>query len=116
MTRVLVCGSRTWRDGEAIRADLRMIERGSTVITGGARGADQLAETIAHSLGFDVETFLADWRREGRQAGYLRNLRMLATKPDLVLAYQLDDSLGTQHVIDQAGKRGIPVRVRTGAS
>jgi hypothetical protein len=36
---------------------------------------------------------------------------MLDTKPDLVLAFQRDGSRGTQHTIDEARKRGIPVEV-----
>ena len=109
--RVLVCGSRTWRDRDTIGAVLGAIPRGSTIVTGGARGADQLAETIAHALGFEVETYLADWQRDGQGAGFARNLRMLASEPDLVLAFQRDGSRGTQHVIDEARKRGIAVQV-----
>lgn len=43
-----------------------------------------------------------------------RNLAMLDEKPDLVIAFQINGSAGTQHTIDQARKRGIPVEVHRG--
>jgi hypothetical protein len=118
--KVLVCGSRDWTDPEPIRARLqRIIELWPwdldepTVIHGDARGADTLAAGIALDLGFWVEAFPADWQTHGRRAGYLRNLLMLDQAPDLVLAFQRNGSRGTQHTIDQARKRGIPVEVYT---
>jgi hypothetical protein len=38
---------------------------------------------------------------------------MLDTGPDLVLAFQRNGSRGTQHTIDEARARGIPVEVFT---
>jgi hypothetical protein len=105
--RILVSGSRTWTDGHAIRSRLKTCGPPGTVITGGARGADQLAETVARSLGFETETYPADWRGKGRKAGIIRNLEMLDSKPDIVLAFQHNNSRGTQHVIDEARRRGI---------
>lgn len=105
--RILVCGSRTWTDGNAIRSRLKCCGPPGVVITGGARGADQLAETIARSLGFQVETYPADWRGKGRRAGIIRNLEMLNTNPNLVLAFHQNGSRGTQHTIDEARHRGI---------
>jgi hypothetical protein len=75
------------------------------------RSADMLADRAARELGFTVEPHPADWKRHGKAAGPIRNLAMLDTKPDLVLAFQRDGSRGTQHTIDEARKRGIPVEV-----
>ncbi|NDE42442.1 MAG: DUF2493 domain-containing protein [Betaproteobacteria bacterium] len=44
---VLVCGSRDWQDQEMIREALATLPADSTVIAGGARGADGLGEQIA---------------------------------------------------------------------
>jgi len=107
VTRVLVCGSRSWDDAQTIRARLSTLPVGSTIVTGGARGADQLAESIARSLGFDVETHRADWKRHGKHAGFVRNLKMLDTRPDLVLAFHDGRSTGTQHTIDEARRRRL---------
>lgn len=105
---VLVCGSRSWRDGEAIRKRLARLPRGTTVLHGGARGADRLAGTVARSLGLAVVELRADWSR-GRWAGLERNLAMLDRGPDLVLAFWDGASGGTAHCIAHAERRGIPV-------
>jgi hypothetical protein len=110
---VLVCGSRVWRDGPTIRARLKQLPRGTTIIHGGCRGADICAGAVARSLGLAVKEYPADWKGLGRSAGVRRNLAMLDQKPDLVLAFQIHGSTGTQHTIDEARKRGIPVEVVT---
>lgn len=115
--KVLVCGSRTWRDQRKIEARLRQLPRGSIVIHGQARGADTIAGTIAEALGFDVRAFPAEWRPLGRDgpvdygAGKTRNLVMLDEQPELVLAFWDRRSTGTKHTIDAALERGIAVEV-----
>jgi hypothetical protein len=112
---VLVCGSRDWTDGEVIYRRLALVlAEGGTVVHGDARGADRIAAGCALGLGLGVDRFPADWRAHGKAAGYIRNLAMLDTQPDLVLAFQRNGSRGTQHTIDEARKRGIPVEVITG--
>lgn len=78
------------------------------ILHGGARGADRLADIIARALGFEVEVYPADWTL-GKYAGILRNLEMLDSKPDLVIAFWDGSSRGTKHTMDAAFKRGIPV-------
>lgn len=111
--KVLVCGSRDWNETVLLKRRMAQLPRGTEVIHGAARGADQTAASIARSLGFPETAFPADWRGKGRAAGIIRNLEMLDQKPDLVLAFQRDGSRGTQHTIDEARKRGIPVEVIT---
>ena len=109
--KVLVCGSRDWADIRPIYDRLRQFGRGVTVIHGAARGADSLAATAARSLGIAEKAFPADWRGKGKRAGIIRNLQMLDEAPDLVIAFQRNGSRGTQHTIDEARRRGIPVEV-----
>ncbi len=109
--RVLICGSRTWADEAAIQRALEDLSPGpATIIHGGARGADQLAGRIAARLGYAVKVYEADWSR-GKRAGPERNLRMLDSKPDLVLAFWDGQSRGTAHTIAEARRRNIPVGV-----
>lgn len=108
---VLVCGSRNWGDGKRIATRLDELGPGTTIIHGAARGADRIAGAVATSLGYTVQEFPADWRGKGKAAGVIRNLEMLDQKPDLVLAFQRAGSTGTQHTIDEARRRGIPVEV-----
>jgi hypothetical protein len=123
--KVLVCGSRDWGDADAIAirlntfAVVHALEDRITLIHGAAsrkiKGVEQSADMIAayeaERLGFDVQAFPADWQTYGRRAGYLRNLTMLDQEPDLVIAFQRNNSRGTQHTIDEARRRGIPVEV-----
>jgi hypothetical protein len=90
---------------------LKELPRGSTIMHGDARGIDRTAGELADALGFFVEVYPADWERHGRRAGVVRNLEMLAKRPDLVLAFWDGSSRGTKHTIDEARKRGIPVEV-----
>src|SRR5262252_8427844 len=101
--KVLVCGSRSWRDGDTIRTRLRALPRGTTIIHGTAIGADRLAGEIANGLGFAVE--------DDPAAGKKRNLRMLDAEPDLVLAFWDGRSTGTMHTVVNARERSIPVEV-----
>lgn len=109
--KVLVCGSRTYDRIVVIGARLSQLPRGSEIIHGGARGADQLAAQAAHILGIPEKAYPADWRGKGKRAGIIRNLEMLDQKPDLVLAFWDGESTGTKHTIDEARKRGIPVEI-----
>ena len=125
---VLVCGSRDWEDVHAIRMRLVKLPPSATIIHGAAPGADRVAGWLAEDFGFTVKPFPADWkvgrhtrpqdirtRADGTRydsfAGKRRNPAMLDERPDLVLAFQRNGSGGTQHTIDEARKRGIPVEV-----
>jgi len=112
--RVLVCGSRDWQERSIIRAELGLLAskpNPPVIIHGAARGADTLAGQIAEGYGLTVERFPADWDTHGKRAGILRNLAMLDTEPDLVLAFRKGESRGTQHTVSEAMRRGIPTRV-----
>src|SRR3954447_1918473 len=111
---VLVCGSRAGPRGDVMQARLAQLPRGTRIMHGGARGADRMAGVIAARLGFHVIEVPAIWRPKGvynPRAGLERNIAMLDEKPDLVIAFHLDNSTGTQHVIDQCVVRGIPLDV-----
>jgi hypothetical protein len=116
---VLVCGSRDWTDEDAVRDQIeRAVARFGAerlvLIAGGARGADRQAEACACGLGLAVEVYPARWDRHGRSAGYRRNVQILdrlAAFPHRYVIAFSNGSRGTQHTIDQARQRGIPVRV-----
>ncbi len=112
---VLVCGSRKFTDPFtiSIAIDKRMSELPvpTRILHGNAPGADRIAAAAGERHGHNVQPFLPDWKRDGRRAGILRNLRMLDEKPDLVIAYWNGVSKGTAHTISEARKRGIPVEV-----
>ncbi len=111
---VLVHGSRARTGHDPIRAAIAALASGSTLLAGGAAGADRIAEQLARARGdLEVRVARADWARHGRRAGVLRNLAMLCQRPDRVLAFHAANSAGTAHTIREARRRGIPVDVTT---
>lgn len=67
--RVLVCGSRYWKDEKKIIQRLKKLPEGTIIIAGGCRGADIIAETIALKLNMTVWEYPADWKTYGLGAG-----------------------------------------------
>jgi SLOG family YspA-like protein len=111
--RVLVCGSRRWHDRDRIASRLADLPPSddTMVVHGAAQGADRIAEQEAQKLGLFVEAHPADWEQHGKRAGILRNIEMLDSGIDHVIAFHDGRSTGTQHTIDEARRRGISVEV-----
>lgn len=107
--RVLVCGSRHFKDEDLMEKVLDEF-RISTIIEGEARGADVMARQYGERRNIPVEPFPADWNKYGKAAGPIRNSQMLKEgRPDLVIAFKYEGSRGTQNMIDQAKRKGIEV-------
>lgn len=110
--RVVVCGSRTWKDQKRIAERLRELPPLSEIITGAADGADYLADIVARHLFMNRVIFPANWKGQGKAAGPLRNRRMLDMEPDLVIAFRANGaSRGTDDMVRECERRGIPVEV-----
>lgn len=91
MTRVLVCGGRNYSEQTLLNATLDWIDKQhgiTTLIEGGASGADALARTWAVLHNIPVLTFPAQWTKFGRSAGHKRNVQMLDEgQVELVVAF-----------------------------
>jgi hypothetical protein len=111
--RVLVTGGRGYTDQEVIWGALADLEP-SEIIEGGARGTDGYARGFSvNVMGKKPTTFPADWDTYGKQAGRLRNTKMLAeSKPDFVLAFPGGN--GTADMVSKAKAAGVTV-IRVGA-
>lgn len=109
--RVLVCGGRDYADGAKFDAVMdQVVHEGITaIIEGCARGADSMAEIYGLTWSIPVIHFPADWDKNGKAAGPIRNKQMLIEgKPDLVIAFP--GGRGTANMIEQAERAGVPVR------
>lgn len=120
--RILVCGSRSYKDYSTIRDKIALhmahcLESGDDIeyiIEGEAKGADILARKAAEYLNIPVMKFPADWEKYGKRAGMLRNAQMLYEgQPDVVLAFNKGPTLtrGTSDMVKRAERVGIPVEV-----
>ncbi len=113
--RIIICGSRDWDDAYPITHFLDFYRQHGwphTIVHGGARGADQLAGTLARGMGFEVEEHKADWTGRGRTAGHERNRLMLDLGADLVVAFKnnFDGSMtrgGTENMVRIAMEAGV---------
>mgnify|MGYP005867213267 CR=1 FL=1 len=105
--RVLVCGGRDYADIDRMYQILDSIAI-DDIISGHARGADQLAEVYAEGRDINVTIFPAEWNKHGRAAGFIRNKQMLDEgQPDLVVAFP--GGRGTANMVDLAKKAGVSV-------
>jgi len=118
MRRIIVCGSRTWRDREAIASRFYDLDRNTkgpwptvVIVHGGARGADRIAADEAAKAGFIVEPHPADWGRYGKAAGPIRNEEMAKLGADLCIAFWDLASSGTRDMVDRALAHGINVEI-----
>ena len=121
--KVLVTGSRNWLNREAIRRELKKLPPDTTVIHGACpTGADAIADRIALELGLHVRSYPADWDKDGKAAGPIRNARMIREEHkkgdpiDLTLAFteNMDRSRGTKDCSSRAQKAGIKVLIVSG--
>lgn len=109
--RVVTTGSREWTSRSIIRAVILEAhsDMGITiVIHGGARGADRLVGEVCLDLSIPVRAWAADWK-VGKSAGIQRNIRMIESEPDLVIAFWDGESRGTSQCYHYALALGIPV-------
>lgn len=83
----------------------------SEVVSGGAKGVDQLGEKWARSYGVPVVHFYLtneDWLLFGNRAGIIRNQQM-AEYADVLIAIWDGKSKGTKNMIEEMQKLDKPV-------
>lgn len=111
--KVIVCGCRDWTDKKIMKKRLLELPSNTIIVEGGCSGADLLAREVALEIGLEVVEFPAVWSKYGKSAGMMRNLKMLNTNPNLVIAFHdhLTTSRGTKHTVTEARKRSVEVEV-----
>ena len=123
--RVLVTGSRDWQDQQAVFAAIAAVrqeigDRPITVVHGDCpTGADAAAAYLCRRQGpgFNLaeEAHPANWRLEGKRAGFIRNARMVNLGADVCLAFIKNGSRGASHTARLAEEAGIETRRWTDA-
>ncbi len=109
--KLIIAGSRTFTDYQRLCQVLAPERHHITqVITGGARGADQLGYRWAWKHAVKHQLFRADWERLGKSAGVRRNYQM-AQAGDVLVAFHCNNSPGTAHMIACMRALGKPVVV-----
>ncbi len=81
-----------------------------TIISGGAQGADTLAEQFAKEFHLENKIFKADWNKYGKAAGPIRNEEMVKSS-EFVIAFWDYKSKGTKSTIDFAEKHSVNCKI-----
>lgn len=112
--KVIIAGSRNITDKSVVLKAL--VEAGfrpsqiTEIVSGTARGVDQLGEQIAQDFKIPAKRFPANWDEFGKSAGYRRNSEM-AVYADRLVAVWDGKSRGTEHMIDLMRSQGKPFYV-----
>lgn len=114
--KLIVAGGRGFADADLMAiwihelAENQYKDKAVSIVSGMARGADQLAHEFARKHGVQCYEFPADWDTHGKAAGFRRNVEM-AKFADGLLAFWNHSSKGTQHMIETMKMVGKPVHV-----
>ena len=122
--RIIIAGSREFNNYNLLKTSIKDILKNTSfeginkikIISGTARGADQLGERFAKQFKLEVVKFPANWDVYGKRAGYIRNEEMAkySVKDNnygMLVAFWDGESRGTKHMIDLAKKHRLEVHV-----
>ena len=113
--RLIVAGGRDFADYQSLKTKLDYFLKDRRcddieIISGTARGADQLGERYAKERGLELVRCPAEWDKFGKRAGYLRNSHMATLATHCVCAWD-GSSSGTRHMINLAKSAGLDLRI-----
>lgn len=110
---IAVIGSRNFSDYNKLETILNNLKPNITkIISGGAKGADSLAEKWAKNNNIETKIFIPDWNKHGKAAGFIRN-KLIIMDADEIVAFWDGKSKGTQNSINLAKEKGIKIHLIT---
>lgn len=95
-----IVGSRGFNDYKLLSDHVRLYKP-SLIVSGGARGADKLAEQYAKEHNIEMLIIKPEWDLYGNEAGFRRNIDII-NHADSVIAFWDGESKGTKHSISIA--------------
>ena len=106
--RVGVIGTRYFNDYDLVCSTLDKLKtRVECIVSGGAKGADSLAEKWAKSNEIKTIIYKPDWSL-GKRAAALRNIKIVESS-DIIIAFWDGISKGTKMTMDMAKNAEKPV-------
>jgi hypothetical protein len=109
--KTIIAGSRTITDYDRVKNAIESSGfKVTTVISGTARGVDQLGEKWALENNIPVEKYPADWSRWGSSAGPIRNKEMAEIADACIIVWDRESN-GTKNMMMQAIKNGLKLYV-----
>ena len=114
MIKVIIAGGRGFTNYQLLKLKcdqiLVNVKKDIQIVSGGARGADELGERYAKEKHYSVKRFEARWDIYGKRAGFIRNQEM-AEYADALIAFWDGKTPGTRMMISLAHERVLKVRV-----
>lgn len=109
--KAAIVGSRSFNDYEKMYSFIQQIRKEKElfiyeVISGGAEGADKLAERYATECKKSLKVFIPNWKN-GLGAGIARNVEIIKAC-DVCFAFWDGSSAGTKSDIELCKKQGKP--------
>lgn len=106
--KVAIVGSRTFNDYDLAEKYIDKTCDDNAylickIISGGAKGADSIAEKYARKHNIETQIFKPDWDTYGKSAGFRRN-KDIIENCDICIAFWDGVSKGTKHDIDLCKK------------
>lgn len=111
--KIIIAGSRNFNDYNLLKSKCNFFLKNQDhieIVSGMARGADQLGLQYASENNCPVTKFPADWKNFGTKAGYIRNLQM-AVYADALIAFWNGKSRGTKMMINLAKQFKLKIKV-----
>lgn len=110
--RTIIAGTRYFNDFQKLCEICNSVNNTkwkiTTVVSGGARGADLLGEDYAILNNLPIKQYLADWTMYGKSAGMKRN-KLMADNADALIAFWDGQSTGTKNMIEIATKKKLEI-------
>lgn len=109
--KLAVIGSRNFNNSNLLEKTIDELGLNiSTIISGGANGADNLAEIWAINNNKELIIFKPEWNIYGKSAGVIRNKKIIE-ECDYCLAFWDGISRGTKYSIDFCKKFSKPCKI-----
>lgn len=114
--KVIIAGGREFANYDLLKErcehflSAKMASNQVVIVSGHATGADALGERFSKEHNLECLVMPADWAKNGRAAGPIRNAEMAAVA-DALIAFWDGKSRGTKNMIETAKLKGIPTRV-----
>jgi hypothetical protein len=113
--KIIIAGCRNFNDYEFLKEKvshaIKNINKDKIeIVSGGAKGVDSLGEAYAAEFGLKCKIFPADWEKNGKAAGHIRNAQM-GDYADALIAFWDGESRGTKHMIKYAKNKKLQVKI-----
>ena len=108
--KLAVVGTRTFNNYSLLQNELNKYDNITEIISGGATGADKLAEKYALNKNIKMTIFYPDWKKYGKKAGPLRNQQII-NECDEAIAFWDGVSKGTLSSINLAKQANKNVKI-----